>query len=118
MNLYNQTNKNDNFDSIMKDLINIQKIQNDIKTILNNDKEELDKITDNMSNTQDNLNLSLVEIQDSKKIKINYKTSILLGSLGFILFGPVGGVITGLNTGLLTGFASGLIGTYVGKSLV
>ena len=115
---YYSSNDNQNYDLIMADLKYIEEIQNDIKVVLEKDKENLNKIEDNISSTDFKLKDSLKNIQESKKSNLKYKSSLMLGTIGFVLLGPIGGIITGINTGLISGVASGLVAGYIGNNLI
>lgn len=109
--------KYNNYDNILKDLKDIEVIQNNIHGLLNNQKTELDNISDNISNIHDITQDGYQNIKDCNNIKIKKHNMILLATVGFICFGPVGGIITGLNTSLTTGIIFGTLGGYVANNI-
>lgn len=113
---YNNDKDKDNFNLVLKDLKDIEKIQYDIQNLLLDQSQNLDLISNNMNNINQKNQLGLNEIKDCNKIQKKNYNILLFSSLGFLCFGPVGGLITGVNTTITSGIVCGLIGGYLGKN--
>jgi chromosome segregation ATPase len=84
---------NNNLEIIMEDLNTITKIQEDIQSILENDKHKLSKIQNIQQNIDSLEEQSLENIKDAKQYSINYQKIILAGIAGLIIFSPIGGML-------------------------
>ncbi len=104
-------------DKLIKDLLEIQEIQNHIKEIISNDREKIISIDEKILEGLNHNQRSLENLKEAKKNYFKYYNTLIGGGLGFLFFGPLGGIITGLNTGIMSGFVSGAIGGYLSSYL-
>ena len=104
-------------DKLIKDLIEIQEIQNHIKELIESDKEKIITIDDKIFEGLKKNESSLKNLQKAKKINLKHYNILICGGIGFICLGPIGGLVTGLNTGIMSGLMSGLIGGYLGNHI-
>jgi len=100
-----------------KELINsvkdLQEIQNNLASLVNNQKEKLDNIQNNIIETEQQSLKALNDLKVADDLFFSYKPILLGGALGALTLGPAGLLIGAKWTSLSSGLG-GLLGSYAG----
>lgn len=111
--------KNEKIDPLLeeRDLINsvkdLNEIQKNLASLVNNQQEHLDLIQNNISQTEEQSINALEDLKEADRLFFSYKPIFIGGTLGLLVGGPVGLLVGVKWTGLTSGIGSAL-GGYAG----
>ncbi len=101
--------ENELIDSV-KDLNEIQK---NLASLVNNQKEKLDLIQNNITQTEHDSINAIEDLKEADRLFFSYKPIFIGGTLGLLVGGPVGLLVGVKWTGLTSGLGS-VLGGYAG----
>ena len=111
--------KNEKIDPLLeeRDLINsvkdLNEIQKNLASLVNNQQEHLDLIQNNISQTEAQSINALEDLKEADRLFFSYKPIFIGGTLGLLVGGPVGLLVGVKWNGLTSGIGSAL-GGYAG----
>ena len=114
MDLKIKIKENEDYDNLVKSLIDLKDIQNNISELLVSQDEKIESIQDNLFKSESDIKNGIQEIKEAKRLSFSYTKVVLGGILGAAVGGPFG-FLTGIKyTGLTTstGALLGMVGVY------
>jgi hypothetical protein len=100
-----------------RELINsvkdLQEIQKNLASLVDNQKEKIDTIQNNISETEQKTKEAIIDLHEADKLFFSYKPIFIGGTVGVLTGGPIGLIVGMKWTGLSTGIG-GLLGGYIG----
>jgi hypothetical protein len=111
--------KHENLDPLLeeRELINsvkdLNEIQKNLASLVNNQQEHLDLIQNNISQTEEQSINALEDLKEADRLFFSYKPIFIGGTLGLLVGGPMGLLVGVKWTGLTSGIGSAL-GGYAG----
>ena len=109
MDLQQKVKENEEYDKLVKSLQELQEIQDDIAQLLWKQDQKIDSVEENMFHSTQNINASVQELEEAKKLKFRYYPLVLGGLLGGVVGGPLG-MLVGIKYTGLTASAGSLLG--------
>lgn len=106
--------KNEEVEALLNTLNDIEQIQKNMLMALAEQNIELDRIDDNITNSNETLELALNDLEDAYNMQFRYIPVILGCSVGLATFGPLALIPTFKVGGLLVGIGAGSIGGFFG----
>lgn len=108
MNKFFQKEKEEEEATIYKDITILNEIQSDLTKLIIEQGEKLDKIENNMNNTENKITDSNNNLKDARYYSLGYKPLIIGGVIGLVS----GGVL--LPYGIISNVSGLFLGSYCG----
>ena len=109
MDLQIQVKQNKEYDELVQSLQELQEIQDNLAELLIKQDEKIDTVEEQMFNSSQHLNTSLIEIKEAKRLRFRYYPLIIGGIVGGALGGPLG-FLAGVKYTGLTASAGTILG--------
>ena len=109
MDLQIQVKQNKEYDELVQSLQELQEIQDNLAELLIKQDEKIDTVEEQMFNSCQHLDASLIEIKEAKRLRFRYYPLIIGGIVGGALGGPLG-FLAGVKYTGLTASAGTILG--------